>query len=226
MDQAIVISKKLHIRTRMRQLIAHIEGLDCTVSVNALHDAETLFESKRWFRFVFVGSEFSPHECAAFIENARRSESDTQKCIFILVFTEGEQSAEGVANRLVAGFHGFLCEPISLGAFLELAELAERVSQQRTIFRLKAATGILMSDLKDEPESSASANLLVQSLDNCASYNARTKESLTVALCRIANQRGVERLRSLTALKEKFRNASGAVGGYVRRLLPRSSTRQ
>ncbi|MFN8389931.1 MAG: hypothetical protein U0136_06550 [Bdellovibrionota bacterium] len=224
MSTVLLVTSKNQLRTSFRQLLANIEGLGSPLSVGTMSQAKEQLAFERKFRFVFISNEFSDEDCAEFIAKARAGEDPEEKTVFVLIFSGQVQDPELVANRMIAGFHGFLCEPFTLESVTEMAALSAKVSQQQTLIRMKAATGILLSDVGDRPSNQHPAvplDLLQESQDACTRYNEETNESITMILAGILKRGGIkERLNGVRTLKDRGRSVREPVRVFLRRLFP------
>ncbi len=187
MRQILLISSRIQLKSKLRQVLVHLKGCHVAAATSDLKNAREIIGIQPFFHFVFIGSDMPESETAKFIADVKRKRGPNgEKTVFVLIFEGGEANPQRVGTRMMAGFHGFLCEPFSFDGVAELLGLAEGVRDQYTVTRLKAATGILLSDLKDEdvPQEKtppgAPVNLLRSAYQSCKWYNRVTNESITL----------------------------------------------
>lgn len=188
MKRVLIISGKTQAKAQLRQILSHVKGLQISATVGSIAEAAELVAGQPFFHFIFVGSELPEAEVAPFVSRTKEKRSAAgDKPVFVLVLPASESDSQKIASNMMAGFHGFLCEPFSLDSVVELTKLAAKVSEQHTVVRLKAATGILLSDLRDEDQaekksSPPAKDLYEKSQQSCKWYNRITNESLTTMI--------------------------------------------
>lgn len=221
MKQVLLISSRTQLKSKLRQVLAHLKGLHVAAATSDLVEAKEIIAIQPFFHFMFFGTDMPEEATAKFISEAKRKRSsDGDKTVFILVFEGGEANQQKVAARMMAGFHGFLCEPFSFDSVRELAGLAELVSDQKTVVRMKAATGILLSDLTDQEPASkvvgAPADLWEKSQRSCHWYNKVTNESLTQVMTKLRGVPLADCWTSIKIIRERIQRGKEAMGEHLR----------
>ena len=219
MKRIMLLSSRREAKAQLRPLLSYIKGFQVAAVPSKIEEARTLLQSEPPFHFVFIGGEFPETEAAAFIAEAKKKKLPSgDKTVFVLLLGSATDS-DRVASNMMAGFHGFLCEPYSLESVTELTQLAGKVSEQHTVVRMKAATGILLSDLRDEdPASKAEPegkNLWEKSQQSCKWYNSVTNDSLTQVMTKLKGATLSDCWIGVKKLREKAQN-SGKLGNHLR----------
>lgn len=222
MELALIVSERMDTRRLLRQFLQFSNSFEQVASTKAFDEALWHLVETPQYNFVFIGSEFESEATASFITSARKGETKKSKKKFILVFREGEQNPEKVAQSMMLGFHAFLCEPFSADAIAEITQLAGKVSQQQTALRLKAATGILLSDVcedsdDEEDASSKETDLWEQSKKSCEYYNKVTSESVTLAASKLQALPPSDRVEGLNALRKRVNSVSKRMRMFFKR---------
>lgn len=219
LKQILLITARTQLKSKLRQVLVHIKGFHVAASTSDLKEAREIVGTQPFFHYMFFGSDMPEAATAKFIADVKRKRGpDAEKTIFVLIFEGGEANQQRVASRMMAGFHGFLCEPFSFDTVKELTALAEGVSDQLTVTRLKVATGILLSDLKDEDVPSertlpgAPVDLLQQANRSCKWYNKKTNESITLmVMSKLKGATLSDCWDSIKGFRDKVRQQKGAV---------------
>lgn len=226
MNHALIVCKRKQTRGRLRQLLQHVQAFGDVTAVDDLHDARDAISMSPRYNYVFVGSEYGQNETAQFLEKTRGRRRSRNKRTFVLLFEPGEENHENLANNMMVGFHGFLCEPFTLEAVAEIASLANKVSRQQTVLRLKAATGLLLTDLRDDEEEkteegASPKNLWDKVQDSCSWYNQVTSESLTLAVqSKLHKMPATARAKGFMTLRDRVAGVSKRVRLFFKKEIP------
>ena len=152
-------------------------------------DAGLRFNSFDPVHVVFISSEYSESEISNFIESATMTFCGSRSAYVLLVAKEAYESSL-IAKYMAIGLHGFLCDPCSLDELREVIEVAEEMAQQTSEARLKAVTGIMLTDVVQSHLSMTlpavpplDQQSTVQYLQRCKEkYKQVTGESVTTAV--------------------------------------------
>jgi predicted exporter len=189
MSLFLVISNQTDFRRRLNQLICY--GLDsnrCLLAKSFSH-AKKHIASTALIQSVIIDSRMNQEECADFFASYRKGRL-ANSC-FIEVVCDGERKCELVADSMLRGFHGLLCEPLSFDSLQELTALAHNVQLNESSVRLRAATGLLLSQARSEKlnengakeSESSETDMWERVQDACHWYKDVMAESLTGRVC-------------------------------------------
>ncbi len=216
MPNAVIISRN---KTLVRALKRAVDNCDLFNTVETQDDLDKVgsaLVSGGKFAFVFIDETFENIALASFIENAKRTDGAKKAC-FVLVCEEKSRSREIIGNALMTGFHAFLSKPFNVSNIQETIELALKVNGRGSKHRLRAATGLLLSEIVhgSKDEVSGPTNLWKEVEASCNWYKQVTGDSVTLSVVdplhqfsaveRVKHYKGVsERVRSL--IKERLKN--------------------
>jgi len=217
MNRALIISPIMEQRIKLQRLLDHMAAFSNVDSVHSLDEATGKFTATKKIQFVFINEQFDDSDTAEFISAAKGSRAYANSA-FIMLNTSNEQHKDTIANHMIVGFHGFLFEPYSEDSIFEVVSLSGRVQEQESSARLKAATGLMLTDTIAEMNGNAEDPVHKDTWEkvkhSCEEYKKITGESLTLAVVgalekmspanRLPKYNGAsKRVRSL--LKEKMK---------------------
>lgn len=94
-----------------------------------------------------------------------------------------ETSRNDLADHFFAGFHGVLNDPMTEEALTEVLNLASNVANSETQHRMRAAAGLIVSEVFREGASgSFEGNLWQEVREACNKFKRVTGESITCAV--------------------------------------------
>lgn len=145
----LIIDPDVGSRSRLKQAAMAVKEFGEVAAVSRIEESRIgIYGGKEW-RVVFISSKLERREIADIIyEGKRRSES--QDSAFVMVMKAKDQDSVNVAANVMIGADGFLLEPYSLDALVEITELAGRVKNERSLAREKAAFDFVSKDIGRE----------------------------------------------------------------------------
>ena len=212
--RALIISQFLETRLALQQTMERSGIFQFVESAHCLEEAKQAILSSASFGHIFIANSYAPQETAELIESIKaRSKGRTT---FVLLLRSGDQDSQTVANSMVAGFHGFLCEPFSIGAIEESVKLSAAVKSKDSSIRLRTATGLMLTESMppvDEESGTMNGDLWQRVQETCDRYRHLTGESISVSV--------VRDLKSLPASQRvpNYNGASKRVRGMFERKL-------
>lgn len=145
-NAALIVTAELSIKRRLLELVPYVPTLNKVIASANLIEARQALNSATRVGAIFIRNEFPQSSIATFIEETKKTFVGQDTC-FILLISEEDQNSEIVANHLLIGFHGFLCEPFCLESVVETTNIASGVRMCGSKARIKAATGMLLSEM-------------------------------------------------------------------------------
>lgn len=216
---ALIVNQFMESRIRLQQTLERLSDISYTTqSVHSLDEALALLIGGNRFNLYFISGEFDANDIVSFLDRLRRIDRSGSSAN-ILLLSHGSTNSDLVAQHMLCGMHGFLCEPYSEEGLRDSIRLARSVALQQSGDRLRAAAGLMLYDIMDEHESSKGAQVKGKDLwtrvkETCDTYKQLTGESVTNAVIqpmkssnmetRSTTYRGVsKRVRDL--FRKKFR---------------------
>jgi hypothetical protein len=212
MNRVLIISPDAETRSHLYQVASEVPEFGEIATSNSIKETLTNLAKALPFRYVFISSGFDRLEIGTFIEQSRRTRAG-RSSTYIIILKPEEQDMTSVANSMVLGAHGFLCEPFSVDAVSRISRLSRDVNTKGSFARLKAATGLMLSEflsgenLSDENVSAADQkNLWDRVQDTYRRYRLLTGESLSGPVIQhVQNTTPEQRLRLYTGVSERVR---------------------
>ena len=144
---ALIIDPDIVTRARLKQAVGSVPNFSSCHIFNALDEAKArLNENPEGVDVIFVSFQFEPKQTAGFIESVKASRAG-QDAAFVLVQKGQDQEKGSVASQMMSGFDGFLCEPYSVDALIEMTRLVTHVRRDRAAAREAIAAKLIAKDL-------------------------------------------------------------------------------
>jgi hypothetical protein len=212
MNRVLIISPDAETRSHLYKVARELPEFGEIVTSNSIK--ETLVDSVKAspYRYIFISSGFDRLEIGTFIERFRRTRAG-RSSNYIIILKPEEQDMASVANSMMLGAHGFLCEPFSVMALSRICQLSRDVNTKGSFARLKAATGLMLSeflsseDLSDQNVSTADQrNLWDRVQDTYRRYRLLTGESLSGPVIQhVQNATPEQRMKLYSGVSERVR---------------------
>ena len=215
---ALIVNQFMESRIRLQQTLERVDHSMQIQSVHSLDEALALLISGSRFTLYFISNAFEQNDIVSFVDRVRRVDRSGGATLLLLL-SQSDTSSELIAEHMLCGMHGFLCEPYSEDGLRDSIKLARSVSKQQSSDRLRAAAGLMLYDIMDEHDaakgqSNNGKDLWTRVKETCETYKALTGESVTNAVIqpmqsskmetRSTTYRGVsKRVRDL--FRKKFR---------------------
>ena len=148
MSRALIIDESMQLRSTMKQLAEHCGHFVEVEAVQNFEQARINLALGKNYSFIFVSTSFDSSYLAKFVEDARSFPGTSMSTI--VAFGTGEDgTVDAVASSMLVGVHGFMFDNFTVERLNEIIDLAGRAQAQGTHLRLKAATGLILSDILD-----------------------------------------------------------------------------
>lgn len=236
MTRCLIVVRNMERRKRLRQVLGHEENFGQVVGVSDPKAAFELVSEKKRYDFVFISTDFSREDTIDLISKTRKrcEQNSTKKVIFVEVLNPDEAHEKRIAESMTIGFHGFICEPFSVDSVKEIAALADKVSKKETFLRLRAATGLVLRDLKDPPtpppprantkqppQGGEERNIWKEVDESCRWYNRITAESLTQFIQNKLSKTPIEdRIQELGVVTSRAKRVHQHVRIFFKKSMP------
>jgi response regulator RpfG family c-di-GMP phosphodiesterase len=180
MQNGIIISPLPDTRARFKQLCENARICNNILCCIDLDEALQTLTPGNNCDIIFISSNYAASDIADFIETAKLTEVGHQT-LFVILLQSNDQDTITVANNLFAGVYAFLCEPYSIDTVQESIKVAQHVQISGTHSRLRAATGLILSDMLEGPDESKE-NIWTRVERNCKKFEEITGESIAVTI--------------------------------------------
>ena len=185
MYRGLVVSPFFEQRVKLQRVLEQGLAFREVNSLHSLEEAMPALSKSPKLDFIFIPDTFDEKEIGEFISSAKKSRA-AEHASFILLNRESTQDKDEIAHKMVLGFHGFLFEPYSEAAVEEVLSLSKKVYEKKSQARLRAATGLMLTDTIAEIEGISpdddSRNTWDKVKHSCEQYKKLTGESLTLAV--------------------------------------------
>lgn len=105
---------------------------------------------------VFISHIYPRDEIVEFVASAKETRSG-RLCAYIQIIEQDEKIGETVAQNVIKGIDGFLCEPFSATGLRETTEVGRSVKNKQIEARLRGATELLITSMVAKLDSTASS---------------------------------------------------------------------
>lgn len=213
MARALVVSPLVETRLPLQQLIQQCAEFKEIDTVQNLDEARASMSLQSPVSHAFISGTFSLTDVATFIDWAKHRQG-RRPTAFVLLLKRDHVDSSTVANSMVMGIHGFLIEPFTIDAIENIVKLSQTISQKDSHPRMRAATGLMLTDMFPAPPTEEGAeheNLWKRVNATCDRVKHLTGQSVTMTV--------VQGLRKLSAAERvpQYDGASKRVRGLLER---------
>ena len=146
MARALVVEESGQLRSKLKQLAEHCGHFTDVDAVSNFDQARVQLALGKVYSYIFVSIEFNSSLIASFVEDARLFPGTAMSTI--IAFGSGDNgTVDAVANQMLVGVHGFMFDHYTVDRLNEIIELAGKAQAQGTHMRLRAATGLILTDI-------------------------------------------------------------------------------
>jgi len=183
MARSLIISPVADSRRALLRMLTSNAEFHETYGVNEIESAATYLQSNQKLNLIFISSAYGEQNVASFIETARDARACAD-CAYVLLLNQGERKTTAIANHMMIGIHAFLSEPYTFENVDSTARLAQAVRLQSSGDRMKAATGLLLTEILEgspmPPEFAADGkgNMWERVQESCRKYQELTGNSV------------------------------------------------
>ena len=184
MARSLVISPVADSRRSLLRLLTSNAEYHETYSINEIEGATSYLQTNQKLNLIFISAAYGEQNVADFIETARATRACAD-CAFVLLLNNGDRNTLAVANHMMIGIHAFLSEPYAYTTVENTARLAQAVRLQSSGDRMKAATGLLLTEILEGSTAGAQdaspdgkGNMWDRVQESCRKYQELTGNSV------------------------------------------------
>lgn len=145
----LAIDPELDNRIRIKQVTSNVHVFGAFFQASSLDEGMAKLNGADRIDTIFVSERFSGDEILPFVKAAKNSKWGSEST-FILLVQDKEKLKTCLAQNMVAGIDGFLCEPYSVESLTEIAQLATRLKKERSDAKEIAAIKFLMQQISEQ----------------------------------------------------------------------------
>ena len=148
MARALIIEDSGTVRATLKQLAEHCGHFNEVDAARNFDDARVCVALGTIYSYIFISSSLDPSEAAQFVEDVRLFPGTAMSTI-VAFGDKSDGTLDAVANGMLVGIHGFLFEAFTVERLNQIIEIAGKAQAQGTHLRLKAATGLILTEIMD-----------------------------------------------------------------------------
>jgi response regulator RpfG family c-di-GMP phosphodiesterase len=146
----MIVDPDLTTRTRLKAATSSVPKFNSASMRNSPWEALEAFKGNGdKVDIVFISYHCDSKECERLVAEAKQLPA-SQDAAFIFVSGSKDQDKNTVATQVMQGYDGFLFEPYSVDALVQITELATKVKTDREAARQILATKLITSDLMSQ----------------------------------------------------------------------------
>ena len=209
MAHALLVIPSAQTRLVIQRLLENLPNPVRVTAVKTLADAKECISNTLEYDLFLFSSEIEDKDIATFIEFTKKR-LNALEAAFVMLLKPDEQTKENISSCMVFGIHGFLCEPISQEGLEEIIQLARNVRGQGSGARLKAASGLLLSDIREQNEEkkrTSPSDIWDEVKESFDWYKKVTGQSVTVSVVEdLRKASPTERINEYNGASKRVRN--------------------
>lgn len=141
----LIIDPDMPGRMRLKQATTPINEFGMVTPMANVNEATVFLKGEKITDVVFLSARLPQEQLGPFIAMSKQTKGGQDAAYVIIKKDQGDASA--MAEIMMLGGDGMLCEPYSVDSLLEITLLAARVRKERASERHKIALGIMVKDL-------------------------------------------------------------------------------
>jgi DNA-binding response OmpR family regulator len=142
----IIIDPDMTGRMRLKQATSPVNEFGSVTPLSNINEANSYLAGDKPTDVVFLSARLPQEHLSPFIQSAKALKSG-QDAAYVIVTKSASDGAKGIAEIMMLGGDGMLCEPYSVDSLLEITLLSARVRKERSDQREKAAIGMIIKDV-------------------------------------------------------------------------------
>ncbi len=143
----LIVDPDMPGRMRLKQATAPISEFGMVTPVGNINEASAFLNGERLTDVVFLSARLPQEQISPFIQAAKATKGGQDAAYVIVRKNQGDGGNTSVAEIMMIGGDGMLCEPYSVDSLLEITLLSARVRKERASEREKVAIGLMVKDL-------------------------------------------------------------------------------
>lgn len=146
---AIIVDPEGGNRIRLKQAASAVPEFDKVAQIANLNEALAKLEGSEETNVIFLSNKAFSADIPQFIKNAKGTPHG-ELATYILILSQSEQADTSYASAMLQGADGFLIEPYSVDALLEITRISAKVRKERLEAREAVAIKFLMQEISDQ----------------------------------------------------------------------------
>ncbi len=146
---AMSIDTEMQSRIRLKQATNSVPTFGKFYQSGSLDEALKKLSGPERCDVVFVSDRMGTEGLPAFIKSAKQAPAG-QDAAYVMIVKAGDEMASMIAQSVLLGVDGFLCEPYSVDSLTEITRLASKVRKERSEAREEAAVRFLMGQISEQ----------------------------------------------------------------------------
>ena len=142
----LIIDPDMPGRMRLKQATTPIAEFGLVTPMGNISEANAFLNGEKVTDVVFLSARLPQEQLSPFIQAAKQSKGG-QDAAYVIVTKNAGDGARSIAEIMMLGGDGMLCEPYSVDSLLEITLLSAKVRKERAGEREKVAIGIMIKDL-------------------------------------------------------------------------------
>lgn len=143
----LIVDPDMPGRMRLKQATTPISEFGLVTPVGNVNEASAFLNGEKMTDVVFLSARLPQEHISPFIQAAKQSKGGQDAAYVIVKKNQGDGGATSIAEIMMIGGDGMLCEPYSVDSLLEITILSARVRKERASEREKIAIGLMVKDL-------------------------------------------------------------------------------
>jgi response regulator RpfG family c-di-GMP phosphodiesterase len=146
---AIIGDPELDARMRLKQAASAVTDFGTISQAGTLDESLTRLQTSGHVDVVFISCRFPTDQISNFIKQAKETK-EGMDAAYVLLLQNIEKQSSSIASSVMNGGDGFLLEPYSVDALVEITKLAAKVRTERRDTREKAAIKMILKDVIEQ----------------------------------------------------------------------------
>lgn len=142
----LIVDPDMPGRMRLKQATTPISEFGLVTPVGSINEANAFLGGEKITDVVFLSARLPQDQLAPFIQLAKQTKGGMDAAYVIVTKNSGD-GARSIAEIMMIGGDGMLCEPYSVDSLLEITLLSAKVRGERAGEREKVAIGIMVRDM-------------------------------------------------------------------------------
>lgn len=147
--EALLVDADIKVRNNLKQLAQAVSAFRKAHHAGSINEAQHFMAAPTPCDVMFISYKLGMDDIKSFIEVAKKTPKG-EECAYIMILSADSQDERNIAQSVLIGCHGVLCEPYSVDRLHEIAEVAKKVKLECGDKRKRAAIQMLMSSILKE----------------------------------------------------------------------------
>lgn len=142
----LIVDPDMPGRMRLKQATTPISEFGVVTPVGNINEASAHLNGEKLTDVVFLSARLPQEQLSPFIQSAKATKGGQDAAYVIVRKNQGDGNTS-VAEIMMIGGDGMLCEPYSVDSLLEITLLSARVRKERASERERIAIGLMVKDM-------------------------------------------------------------------------------